>query len=104
MRVTGGLVVKALDCRSKGPRFQSQVPVPLATEVFWVHSSLPQKLSRRFTFTSFRGDIQLLVPAGEPLKIIQVLLGISLLTGSSQVINHTKLHPKWKEKKTYSNA
>ena len=32
----------------------------------WVHSALPQQLSRRFTFVSFGGDIKLLVP-GNPL-------------------------------------
>ena len=26
--------------------------------LFWVHSALPQKLSRRFTFVSFGGDIK----------------------------------------------
>ena len=35
----GGLVVKALDCEPKGPRFQSHL------QDFWVHSALPQKLS-----------------------------------------------------------
>ena len=36
--------------------------------LFWVHSALPQKLSRRFTFVSFRGDIKPSVP-GNPLKL-----------------------------------
>ena len=56
--------------------------------LFWVHSALPQKLSRRFSFASFGGDVKLSVP-GNPLKLAQVLLGISSLTGSSQV-NHNK--------------
>ena len=30
--------------------------------LFWVHSALPQKLSRRFSFVSFRGDVK-------PLKL-----------------------------------
>ena len=34
--------------------------------LFWVHSALPQKLNRRFTFMSFGGDIK--VP-GNPLKL-----------------------------------
>ena len=36
--------------------------------LFWVHSALPQKLSRRFTFVSFGGDIKPSVP-GNPLKL-----------------------------------
>ena len=36
--------------------------------LLWVHSALPQKLSRRFTFVSFGGDIKPLVP-GNPLKL-----------------------------------
>ena len=43
---------------------RSRVPVPLAAEIyvflFWVHSDLPQKLSR-FSFASFGGDIRLSV-------------------------------------------
>ena len=34
--------------------------------IFWVHSALPQKLSRRFTFVSFRGDIKPSVPGRTP--------------------------------------
>ena len=51
--------------------------------LLWVHSALSQKLSRRFSFTSFRGEIKPSV-----LKIS--LLGISSLTGSSQVNHNTK--------------
>ena len=36
--------------------------------LFWVHSALPQKLSRRFSFVSFGGDVKPLVP-GNPLKL-----------------------------------
>ena len=43
---------------------RSRVPVPLAAEIyvflFWVHSDLPQKLSR-FSFASFGGDNKLSV-------------------------------------------
>ena len=58
-----GLLVEALDYRSKDPGIQSQVYIFL----FWVHSALPQKLSR-FSFPSFGGDIKLSVP-GNPLKL-----------------------------------
>ena len=34
--------------------------------LFWVHSALPQKLSRRFTFVSFGGDIKPSI-SGNPL-------------------------------------
>ena len=52
--VEGGLLVKALDCGSKGPGFQSHlqqrfVSLPGAL-------SPTPKLSRRFTFVSFGGD------------------------------------------------
>ena len=43
----GGLLVKALDCEPKGPRFQSHL------QDFWVHSALPKKLSGRSSFMSF---------------------------------------------------
>ena len=36
--------------------------------LFWVHSALPQKLSRRFSFASFGGDVKPSVP-GNPLKL-----------------------------------
>ena len=36
--------------------------------LFWVHSALPQKLSRRFTFVSFGGDFKPSV-LGNPLKL-----------------------------------
>ena len=75
--VAGRLLVKAVDCGSKGPGFQSHLEQRF---LLWVHSVLPQKLSRTFFFTSFRGDIKLSV-LGNPLKLAQVLLGIFLLTG-----------------------
>ena len=39
----------------------------LAREIlfFWVHSALPKKLSRRFSFASFRGNIKLSVSASQ---------------------------------------
>ena len=36
--------------------------------LFWVHSALPQKLGRRFSFASFEGDIKPSV-SGNPLKL-----------------------------------
>ena len=41
-------------------------------DFFWVHSALPQKLSRRFSFASFGGDA---VSLGEPLKISLSAIG-----------------------------
>ena len=76
MEVAGGLLVEALDCGLK----RSRVPVPLVAEINFssgVYSGLPHKLSRRF---SFGGDIKPVV-LGNPLKLAQVLLGISSLTG-----------------------
>ena len=62
----GGLLVKALDCGSKGPR----VPVPLAAEIYFSSGCTQpyQKLSRRFSFSSFGGDVKPSVP-GNPLKL-----------------------------------
>ena len=51
--VAGDQLDKALDCRLKGPGFQSHLQMFL----FWVHSALPQKLSRIFSFLSFRGYV-----------------------------------------------
>ena len=42
--------------------------------LFWVHSALPQKSSRRFSFASFGGDVKPLVP-GNPLKISLSAIG-----------------------------
>ena len=39
--------------------------------LLWVHSALPQKLSRRFSFSSFGGDVKLLVP-GNPIKLAAI--------------------------------
>ena len=36
--------------------------------LYWVHSALPPKLSRRFSFVSFGGDVKPSVP-GNPLKL-----------------------------------
>ena len=57
---------------------------------FWVHSALPQKLSRRFTFVSFGGDIKLLVP-GNPLKISLSAIGSFLV---SWVISSKPIYKK----------
>ena len=51
--VAGDQLDKALDCGLKGPGFQSHLQMFL----FWVHSALPQKLSRIFSFLSFRGYV-----------------------------------------------
>ena len=48
--------------------------------LFWVYSGLPHKLSRRFSFASFGGNVKAVI-LGNPLKLAQVLLGISSLTG-----------------------
>ena len=64
--VASGLLVKALDCGSKDPEFQSQLQQRF--------TSLPGALSPtpknewRFTFMSFGGDIKPSVP-GNPLKL-----------------------------------
>ena len=43
--------------------------------LFWVHSALPQKSSRRFfSFASFGGDVKPSVP-GNPLKISLSAIG-----------------------------
>ena len=61
--VAGGLLVKALDCGSKDP---GRVPVPLAAEIYFssgcTQPYLKKKLSRRFSFASFGGDVKLSVP------------------------------------------
>ena len=62
--VASGLLVKALDCGSKS----SSPTCNRDLFLFWGHSALPQKLSRRFTFVSFGGDIKPSVP-GNPLKL-----------------------------------
>ena len=85
--VKGGLLVKALECRSKGPGFQSHLQQTFISLL--VHSALPRKLSRWFTFVSFGRDIKLSV-LGNPLKISLRLLGVSSLAGSSPVNKHKK--------------
>ena len=64
MGVAGGLLVKVMDCGSKGP-VQSHCSRDLFP--FRVHSALPQKLSR-FSFASVGGDVKPWVP-GNLLKL-----------------------------------
>ena len=46
--------------------------------LFWVHSALPQKSSRRFSFASFGGDVKQSV-LGNPLKISLSAIGDFLI-------------------------
>ena len=58
--------------------------------LFHVHSALPLKLSRRFTFVSFGGDIKPSVP-GNPLKISLSAIGSFLV---SWVISSKPIYQK----------
>ena len=61
-----GLLVKALTMDRK---IQGSSPTSSRDLfLFWVHSALPQKLSRRFSFASFGGDVKPSV-LGNPLKL-----------------------------------
>ena len=63
MGVAVGLLVKALDCGSKGPEFQSHLQQRF---IFLLGALSP--MSRRFSFASFRGDVKPSVP-GNLLKL-----------------------------------
>ena len=68
--VAGGQLIKALDCESKGPGFQSH----LQQRFISLLGALSPTSRRRFCFASFRGDVQPSVP-GEPLKISLSAIG-----------------------------
>ena len=73
--VAGGLVVKVLtvDQQIQGSSLTCNRDLFLS----WVYSALPQNLTRRFSFVSFRADVNQSVPEN-PLKN---LTGTFLLTG-----------------------
>ena len=71
--VAGSLLVKA-DWKIQG----SSPTCRRDLFLFWVHSTLPQKLSRRFSFASFGGDVKPLVP-GNPFILAHILLELNFL-------------------------
>ena len=64
--VAGGLLVKALDCGLIGPRFQSHLQQRFISLQGALSPTL--KLSRKFSFVSFRGAVKPSIP-GNPLKL-----------------------------------